>query len=30
MLESGQILTLYALWFVFAFALAAFILKKNS
>ncbi len=30
MLETGQILVLYVLWFVFAFALAAFILKKNS
>ena len=30
MLETGQVLTLYVLWFVFAFALAAFVLKKNS
>ena len=30
MLETGQILTLYVLWFVFSFALAAFVLKKNS
>ncbi len=30
MLQTGQILTLYAIWFVCAFALAAFILKKNS
>ncbi len=30
MLQTGQILTLYVLWFVFALALAAFVLKKNS
>ncbi len=30
MLETGQILTLYAIWFVFAFGLAVFVLKKNS
>lgn len=30
MLETGQIITLYALWFIFSFALAAFVLKKNS
>jgi hypothetical protein len=30
MLDTGQILVLYVLWFVFAFGLAAFILKKNS
>lgn len=30
MLETGEIIALYALWFVFAFALAGFVLKKNS
>jgi hypothetical protein len=30
MLETGQVLILYVLWFVFAFALAGFVLKKNS
>lgn len=30
MIETGEILALYALWFVFAFGLAGFVLKKNS
>ncbi len=30
MLGSGEIVTLYVLWFAFAFALAAVVLKKNS
>lgn len=30
MLETGDIVILYAVWFVFAFALAGFVLKKNS
>jgi hypothetical protein len=30
MLDNGDVITLYALWFVFALALAAFVLKKNS
>lgn len=30
MLETGQVLILYVLWFIFALALAAFVLKKNS
>lgn len=30
MLETGDVLTLYVLWFVFSLALAGFVLKKNS
>ncbi len=30
MVETGDVLTLYVIWFVFAFALAGFVLKKNS
>ena len=30
MLDTGEVYLLYALWFVFSFALAAFVLKKNS
>ncbi len=30
MLDTGQIIILYALWFIFSFALAVFVLKKNS
>ncbi len=30
MLETGQVLLIYAIWFVFSLGLAAFILKKNS
>lgn len=30
MLETGQVLLIYALWFVFALGLAFFVLKKNS
>ncbi len=30
MLKTGEVLILYLLWFIFAFGLAAFLLKKNS
>lgn len=30
MLETSDVTILYVLWFVFSFALAAFVLKKNS
>jgi len=30
MLGTGDIVVLYALWFTFSFALAAFVIKKNS
>ena len=30
MIETGDVLALYGLWFVFSLALAAFVLKKNS
>ncbi len=30
MLGNGEIIALYVLWFVFSFALAGFVLKKNS
>lgn len=30
MLETPDVLIIYAIWFVFAFGLAIFILKKNS
>ncbi len=30
MIETSQVLILYVLWFILAFALAGFLLKKNS
>lgn len=30
MMETHDVLILYAIWFVFAFGLAAYLLKKNS
>jgi hypothetical protein len=30
MIETNDVIALYALWFVFSLALAAFVLKKNS
>ena len=30
MLETGQVLIIYALWFAFSLGLAFFVLKKNS
>ncbi len=30
MLETGEILLIYGIWFVFSLGLAAFILKRNS
>ncbi len=29
-METGEILLIYAIWFIFSLGLAAFILKKNS
>lgn len=30
MLQTGDVVILYVLWFPLAFALAAYVLKKNS
>lgn len=30
MITTSQVLILYVLWFILAFGLAAFLLKKNS
>ncbi len=30
MIHTSQVLILYVLWFILAFGLAAFLLKKNS
>jgi|GEM_PF-1938101 len=30
MLETGQVLILYVLWFILAFGVAVFMLKNNS